>query len=121
MLPNGDCFFAAVATTLISDVQTWQHPLSLIGATNDVTVATLAGILREAFVRELLGERQSNYEAFVAHTNMDYTVEANKFCDKGYFDSELGNTMPLALSTAKVYISRIPVTYGISHKDVSFT
>lgn len=31
---------------------------------------------------------------------MDYTVEANKFHDKGYFDSELGNTMPLALSTA---------------------
>ena len=61
VLPNGDCFFAAVATTLISDMQTWQHPLSLIGGTSDVTVATLAGILREAFVRELLGKHQPNH------------------------------------------------------------
>lgn len=73
--PNGDCFFTAVATNLISDLHTWKHLLNLIGVTSDVhaTLETLAGILRQTFMQEL-GERHSHYENFVAYTDMDYTA-----------------------------------------------
>ena len=84
---------------LLSDISTWKHTLNLAGATNheQLTVEILAGILRQVLVQELLGVHQPNYEAFVAHTNLDYVREASKFRQNKYYDSELGNVMPLAL------------------------
>ena len=84
---------------LLSDISTWKHTLNLAGATNheQLTVEILAGILRQVLVQELLGVHQPNYEAFVAHTKLDYVREASKFRQNKYYDSELGNVMPLAL------------------------
>lgn len=65
-----------------------------------LTVSSLSSLLRKAFVRELLGERRITYKGFVAHTAIDYETEANRFAQSHYFNSELGNTMPLALATA---------------------
>ena len=100
--PDGDCFFSAVAMNLLSDLAAWKHSFNLASIEHheDLTVEAVTRKLRQVFVREILGERWQEYEAFVSHTNLDYEKEASKFQERGYFDSELGNLMPLALSTA---------------------
>ena len=100
--PDGNCFFSAVGINMMADLEMWKHCLTIAGISNCVglNVQTLATILRQAFVRELLGERRVNYEPFVDHTDLDYCVEANRFKQDGYYNSELGNTMPLVLATA---------------------
>ena len=100
--PDGDCFFTAFAMNLLSDLATWSPTLTLAGLQNheQLSVEAVAIKLRHIFVNELFSERRANYEAFVTHTNIDYEREARMFLTNGYFDSELGNVMPLALSTA---------------------
>jgi hypothetical protein len=100
--PDGDCFFSAVAMNLLSDLTAWKHSFNLVGIEHHegLTVEAVTGKLPQVFVQEILGERRPEYEAFVSHTNLDYEKEASKFQERGYFDSELGNLMPLALSTA---------------------
>ena len=56
-------------------------------------------ILRQAYVKELLGDNRHLYEAFISHTDIDYTTKAQKNLNP-FYDSVLGNTMPLALSMA---------------------
>ena len=74
--------------------------LSLAGtSTSEITVERLSGQLREVYVAELLGERRAQYESFFSHSSFDYETEANRFRQDGYFNSELGDTMPLALAT----------------------
>ena len=99
---DGDCFFSAFSMNLLSNLSTWKHSLNLAGATNheQLTVEILARILRQVFMSELLGEHRPNYEVFVAHTNLDYVTEADRFHERQYYDSELGNTMLIALCTA---------------------
>lgn len=69
-------------------------------------------------MKELLGDRRHQYEAFVSDTDIDYTLEAQKFLNPTFYDSVLGDTMPLALSTALQFSivifstdSRRPVMY----------
>ena len=95
--PDGNCFFTAVALKLLSNMQRWNHSLSLIGAKADMRECQVATLLRNNYVKELLGERHSDYEAFVSHCDFDYNEEAKKFYESGY-DTELGNTMPLAMA-----------------------
>ena len=85
---------------MLSDLQVWSHCLSLTGVSHDISVDDLSTILRKIYVTELLGERRSQYEGLITHTNFDYEAEANKFSISEFFDSELGNTMPLAIATA---------------------
>ena len=40
---------------------------------------------------------------FVSDSDIDYTLEAQKFLDPAFYDSVLGDIMPLALSTALQY------------------
>ena len=54
--------------------------------------------LREAFVNEIIGERQQQYQGFTTGVNSNYEAEAKKFLENGYFASQLGNIMPLAMS-----------------------
>ena len=83
----------------------WKHSFNLAGIEHheDLTVEAVTGKLRQVFVQEILGERRPEYEAFVSHTNLDYVKEASKFQESGYFDSELGNLMPLVLSTSSLH------------------
>lgn len=57
-------------------------------------------LLRQIFVKELLGDRHHLYEPFVSHTDIDFALEAEKFRDPTFYDSAFGNTMPLVLSKA---------------------
>ena len=98
---DGNCFFTSIAYNMLSDLRVWDHCLSLAGtSTSEITVERLSGQLREVYVAELLGERRAQYESFLPHSSFDYETEANRFRQDGYFNSELGDTMPLALATA---------------------
>ena len=72
---------------------------------------TLSATLRQVYVKELLGEHRVNYSPYIQHTDLNYDKEANRFANNHYFDSELGNTMPLALATA------LQISIVIFHKD----
>ena len=50
-----------------------------------------------SYVKELLGDNRHLYEAFISHTDIDYSTEAQKILNP-FYDIVLGNTMPLALS-----------------------
>ena len=91
-------FFTSVAHNLVSDIRRWTRTLALIGNDDDVTVSKVSSLLRNAHVHELLGERREQYEGFVAHCNFSYEEEAKRFSQSGFFQSELGNTMPLAVA-----------------------
>ena len=58
---------------------------------SSTTPKQLASQQRHIFVHELLGDRFSMYNNF---------MEANRFLDDGYYNSALGDAMPLALATA---------------------
>ena len=111
--PDGNCFFNAVAINIMADLTNWSECLTAAGIVNhNLTVQTLSGMLRQAFVTELLSERCSTYEAFTDN-DLDITAEMQKFKQDHFFDNELGNTMPLALATALqcfiVIFSRDPI------------
>ena len=110
---DGNCFFTAVAVNILADLQTWGHCLTLAGvtSTDGLTVETLSATLRQVYVKELLGEHRVNYSPYIQHTDLNYDKEANRFANNHYFDSELGNTMPLALATA------LQISIVIFHKD----
>ena len=64
-----------------------MHCLTLAGVTNhdNLNVEMLSAILRLVYVKELLGEHRVDYWAFVAHTDLDYCVEANRLSQDHYY------------------------------------
>lgn len=56
--------------------------------------------LRVVFVEEILGERRVQYEEFLGPIVEDFERDANKFLMENFYDSPIGNAMPLALATA---------------------
>ena len=90
------------AINMLSDVKAWSTCLQPLGDSNpeNITVQDLAVKLRTVFVQELLGEHRQHYEGFVSHLDIDYQAEAEKFREDKYYNSAIGNIMPLALSTA---------------------
>ena len=99
---DGNCFFTSIAHNMLSNCKLWEYCLTTLAGVGEaeVTLEELSHKLREVYVRELLGERRVQYEAFVAHTDLDYEEEAKRFKESNYFNSDLGDTMPLALATA---------------------
>lgn len=117
---DGNCFFTAVASSMIRNTRVWHDSLSLAGVTvnSELTLNMVTTALRQVFVRELLGERRSKYEDFLVQEGLDYDSEANKFLTSSFYDSELGDTMPLALCTALQFSiiifstdARVPTMY----------
>ena len=117
---DGNCFFSAVAMNMASNSTQWSQTLNLAGweANKEIIVHDLAMLLRQAYVKELLGDNRYLYEAFISHTDIDYSTEAQFFFNPSFYNSVLGNTMPLALSTALQFSivifskdSRTPIMY----------
>ena len=94
---DGNCFFHSVATNLLANPDTWEQSLRRIGILT-YTPENLPTQLREAFVNEIIGERRQRYEGFITDVISNYEAEAKKFLENGYFASQLGNLMPLAMS-----------------------
>ena len=90
---DGNCFFTSIAHNMLSNCKLLEYYLTtLVGIEEaEVILEELSHKLREVYVRELLGKHRVQYEAFFAHTDLD---------ESNYFNSELGDTMPLVLATA---------------------
>ena len=101
VVEDGNCFFTSVAFGLL------QNATSIVldlGIALESPISVLVSKLREVIVQEWLGPNRCEYEEFLTMDTC-YESEANKFLTDGYYDSELGNSMPLAMSNAlKVFI-----------------
>ena len=57
---DGNCFFSAVAMNMASNSTQWSQTLNLAGweANKEIIVHDLAMLLRQAYVKELLGDNR---------------------------------------------------------------
>ena len=98
---DGNCFFRAVASSMLNNTSQWKENLRLAGLEmDDVTVDVAAQAFRQAFVNELTGTNRATYEQFLVTSDTDYDEEVEKMSQSGFYDSDIGDTMPLALCTA---------------------
>lgn len=95
---DGNCFFHAISMNIMAHLDSWNHCLTRIGISNTLEMECVSMKLRQAFVQEITGDHRDSYESFISG-NVDYLTEANKFLQKGYYASSLGDIMPLAMAT----------------------
>ena len=95
-------FFTSVAIALVNGGEQLREVIAPTGLSLDAPLTIiLASTLRELIVQEWLGQHRYEYECFTS-TESSFEVEANKFLQNGHYDSELGNTIPLAMANAMV-------------------
>jgi len=110
---DGNCFFKAIATNILSDTDSWKDILVQTNlCTQDeisFTIEDLAIHLRRLFVEELLGMHRNIYENFTSLNFTDYETECKKFLQVGFFANIIGDLMPIAIATA-LQISIVLIT-----------
>ena len=94
---NGNCFFHSVATNINSNPDAWSY-LSILDK-DASSMIDLTSKLRHLFVQEILECHRAMYEHFVQPVS-DYKTEAEKFLRDGFYNSSLGDLMPVAMATA---------------------
>jgi hypothetical protein len=100
---DGNCFFMAIAVNILADVKNWNACLTRVGVKVESTDSKdLAGKLRQVFVEEVTGNNRVRYLNYVVTEDIDfdYTTEARKFLQNGFYASQLGDLMPPAMATA---------------------
>jgi hypothetical protein len=93
-------FFTSVAKNICNNPEIWVSKLREFGIERVQISDLLVTKLRQILVSELTGERKQQYKDFVTHDHVDYRDETEKFLIDGYYDSEIGNLMPLAMAEA---------------------
>lgn len=111
---DGNCFFHSVSMNILSDLDQWNRSLTKIGVIDKLNIGLLSMKLRQAFVQEILGERRESYESFLTR-ELDYSTEANKFLQDGFYASSIGDLMPLAMATVLQASVVIITTSSTSH------
>lgn len=99
---DGNCFFQSVATNIVQAPDIWKSTLKDLGVIQSVSdglPGDLPQKLRQVFIYEITGYRQPYYKNFVTGA-VDFCSEARRFLETGFYDSEVGNLMPLAMATA---------------------
>ena len=91
-------FFNSVVKGILQS-NNWHAVLSSIGIT-DYNVATISNKLRNIFVHEITNEKLHYYQSFTTLENEEFLQEAFTFVNDGYFNSCLGDLVPLAISNA---------------------
>ena len=75
VIGDGNCFFRAVSLNILRESEAWACNLKLRGIDiKGMSVDTISKALRQLFVNELLGERRSQYKAFVEMGDVDYRI-----------------------------------------------
>lgn len=97
--PDGNCFFTSIALSLIQDINKCKSILDSINVDVNGPITVLSSKLREVIVQEWLGPNRSDYEGFLIDQDK-YEHEVLKFLQDGHYNSDLGNTMPLAMASA---------------------
>ena len=98
---DGDCFFHSVASNIIHAPDIWKCVLKDVGVIHcnaEAIPENLPLRLRQLLVAEITGERQQYYMDSIIG-GVDYCAESNKFLEIGYFNSPLGNLLPVAMAT----------------------
>ena len=95
----GNCFFYSLANGLLEDLPMW-HTILVQKGLVERSLLNLSQELRSLFVKELCGEKREHYRCFTTLQQDEYQEETSKFLVSGYFDSSIGNLMPLAMSNA---------------------
>ena len=112
---DGNCCFSAVASGMImTHLQTHFHEVGIQSMDN---ADILGHQLRPLAVREWK-DNKDYYKGFLVDT--DTEVEADSFLQSGYFNSQLGDTMVLALANA-LGIPMIIFTTMLCHAVVHIT
>jgi hypothetical protein len=95
---DGNCFFFSVALSLLQNTN--NHPiLNKLGVDINDSVVHLSLKLREVIVQEWLGPNRSEYESFLT-SESTYEDDAKQFLQLHHYNTDLGNTMPLAMANA---------------------
>ena len=106
MATDGDCLFSAVSFQLKNrlnsgtdnDIPMKQH-LKEMGIAPEQDLQKTVTILRQRIVQEFLDVSNSEYRSYlVASDRNDFEDTAQHFSERGFFDCELGNAVPLALA-----------------------
>ena len=118
---DGDCFFHCISESLtsvteIKNVDLVAH-LKSIGIRKEMGNGEKVTVLRNLLVEEFLGQNRPVYEPFLVSSTETLHIEAQKFKDPGYYDSELGNCVPLAMSN----ILQVPLVIFTSMENYPVT
>lgn len=89
----------AISLALVQDINKTKPILDHIRVDVNETVSVLSSKLREVIVQEWLGPNRCEYVCFLTNEDI-YEHDALLFLQDGHYDSELGNTMPLAMANA---------------------
>ena len=92
---DGNCFFTAVALNMLHEN---SNVLEDILGVKEQSMVVLIEKLRQSLVKEFLGPNRNEYEN--AYLRQNYEEEAAKFLEDGFYDSQLGDAMPLAMANA---------------------
>ena len=95
---DGNCFFVSVALNLVNDPEANKNIMEEVGIDLDQPITALVCKLRKILVNEWLGPKRREYD--VVCDSEEYEAEAVKFLHDGYYDSVIGDTMPLAMANA---------------------
>ena len=119
IVKDGNCFFTAIATNILCDINSWKNILIQSKVCGDqsltlLNVETLRMNLRQKFVEELLGTHRKIYENFTSLNCVDYEAECMKFLQDGFFANAIGDIMPIATATA-LQISIVVFTDSSPH------
>lgn len=99
---DGNCFFKAVALNIVANAKNWGLFLNRIGFNDEsLDLESLAMKLRHVFVEEITGVNHRRYSDFIVteEVEFDYTIEAKKFLQNGFYASQFGDLMPPAMAT----------------------
>ena len=99
VMPDGNCFFTSVAIALVNGGIRSKEAIAAMGLSMSSPLTVLASRLREILVQEWLGSNKCEYECFIS-AGSSFEMEASEFLKNGYYNSDLGNTMPLGMANA---------------------
>ena len=86
------------AKGLLESPSKWQPiPTKKDLSLTEETILSLPHKLRLLFVQEISGAKQEHYRSFSTLLQSEYVTETSKFLEDGYYDSCVGNLMPLAM------------------------
>ena len=113
ILGDGNCFFSAVAKNIRHSPDQWKPVLTKLKIDELTAEFDLTIAMRKAMVDELLGHQRLEYENFLGSLVPNYEQAVKHFLNPTFFDSPIGNAMPLALARA------IQCSIVIFHSNIS--
>lgn len=94
---DGNCFFQSIAINICTNPSAWSH-LHVVGKCTP-EIPDMTAKLHQIFVDEILGDHRAMYKHFVQPID-DYATESKKFLQDRFYNSSVGDLMPVAMATA---------------------